>query len=61
MKEKTKRNLLSLFFAFLIGFTLIMASIGIYGAALGAGFFALIIWNNKFRKTNDDNDKSELK
>ena len=52
MKAKTKRNLLSIFFAFLIAFTLIMASMGIYGAALGSGFFALIIWNNKFRNTS---------
>ena len=61
MTGKTKKNLLTIFFAFLIAFTLIMVSIRIYGAALGAGFFALIIWNNKFRKSNNDTDKSELK
>jgi len=59
MTDKTKKNLLSIFLAFLIAISLILASIKVYGAALGTGFFALIIWNNKFRKSNSDSHKSE--
>lgn len=53
MSPKKKYNLYAIFLAFLISITLIFLTKAIWGAALGTGFLAFLIWNNTLRKKTD--------
>ena len=54
MKTKSKKNFLVLGLAFLIFLSLVFITKQIWGAALGTGFFAFLIWNNTLRKKESD-------
>ena len=60
MSPKNKKNILTLIFALLIAMSLILATMQHFGAALGLGFFALLIWSNKLRKGNNTESNNNI-